>query len=118
MWFQHDGAPPHFSLYVQSALDAKFPGQWIGRDGPTHCPARSTDLSYLDFFLWGHLKILVYESPIYFDEDLVGFLLLAAPSEKCRVCLRKCTARYVAGVTPAGGRSSEQFLEFCHTRCR
>lgn len=31
MWFQHDGAPPHFSLGTRQILDANFPNQWIGR---------------------------------------------------------------------------------------
>ncbi|GBM81172.1 hypothetical protein AVEN_205875-1 [Araneus ventricosus] len=49
MWFQHDGAPPHFSLDVRSVLDAKFPRRWISRGGPTHWTTRSPDLSSLYF---------------------------------------------------------------------
>ncbi|GBN98571.1 hypothetical protein AVEN_39665-1 [Araneus ventricosus] len=109
IWFQHDGAPPHFILDVRRALDAKFPRRWIGRGGPTHWTAHSPDISSLDFFLWGRLRSLVYESPIDFDKDLVARISVAAgairempaPSEKCRVCLKKCDARYIAGVTPA-----------------
>ncbi|GFW43499.1 hypothetical protein TNCV_4768521 [Trichonephila clavipes] len=33
MWFQHDGAPAHFSADVRSALDTAYPGRWIGRAG-------------------------------------------------------------------------------------
>ncbi|GFV64347.1 uncharacterized protein TNCV_2502651 [Trichonephila clavipes] len=51
MWFQHDGAPAHFSADGQSALDAEYPGQWIGRCALVNRPARSSDLSCLDFFL-------------------------------------------------------------------
>jgi hypothetical protein len=33
MWFQHDGAPPHFSLVVRSHLNNTYGEQWIGRMG-------------------------------------------------------------------------------------
>ncbi|GBN74072.1 hypothetical protein AVEN_168703-1 [Araneus ventricosus] len=88
--------------------------RWIGRGGPTHWTARSPDLSCLDFFLWGHLKSLVYESPIDSDEDLVARISVAAGDvgempgvfEKVRRSLRR---RCNACIT-AAGRSFEQFL--------
>ncbi|GBN55373.1 hypothetical protein AVEN_218176-1 [Araneus ventricosus] len=86
--------PPHFSLDVRSALDAKFTPRCIGRGGPTHCTALSPDLSSLDIFLWAHSKSLVWTL-------LPGLLLLPETPKKCRVCLKKCAARYVAGETPA-----------------
>ena len=55
-YFQHDGAPPHYSIEVRSYLDQVFPGRWIGRGGPVRWPPRSPDLTPLDFFLWGYLK--------------------------------------------------------------
>lgn len=58
--FQQDGAPPHFVAPVRQFLDDNFTGRWIGRRGPIEWPARSPDLSPLDFFLWGHLKSKVY----------------------------------------------------------
>lgn len=60
MWFQQDGAPPHFGRQVTVFLNENFPERWIGRGGPVHWPARSPDLSPLDFFLWGCLKSRVY----------------------------------------------------------
>ncbi|GBN97017.1 hypothetical protein AVEN_46672-1 [Araneus ventricosus] len=115
MWYQHNGAPPHFNLDVQSTLDVKFPGRWIGRGGPTYWPADDeSDLSCLDFFLWGHLKILVYESPIASDEDLVARISVAAGViremsgvfEKVRRSLRR---RCNVCIT-ASGLSFKQFL--------
>ncbi|KAJ4447321.1 hypothetical protein ANN_09325 [Periplaneta americana] len=35
-----------------------------GRGGPIAWPPRSPDLNPLDFYLWGHLKSLVYSSPV------------------------------------------------------
>ncbi|GFS61387.1 uncharacterized protein TNCV_3105651 [Trichonephila clavipes] len=72
MWFQHDGSPVHFSADVQSALDTAYPGRWIGRGGPVNWPARSPDLSCLDFFLWGHMKSIVYASSVDSDEAMVA----------------------------------------------
>jgi hypothetical protein len=64
MWFMHDGAPAHFELNVRAELDRKFQENWIGRGGPVPWPARSPDLNPLDYYLWGHLKSLVYSVPI------------------------------------------------------
>ena len=62
--FQQDGAPPHWALNVRASLDNAFPGSWIGRGGPTAWPARSPDVTPLDFFLWGYVKDRVYKTPV------------------------------------------------------
>ena len=67
--FQQDGAPPHFAADVRRFLDKTFPGRWLGRGGTIRWAPRSSDLTPLDFFLWGHLKNVVYLSPC---EDLAG----------------------------------------------
>ena len=56
MFFQHDGAPPHSSSEVRNFLNYPFPGRWIGREGPHNWPARSPDLSPLDYCVWGLTK--------------------------------------------------------------
>lgn len=61
IYFQQDGAPPHFRRDVRHWLDENFP-MWIGRAGPFPWPARSPDLTPLDFFLWGFIKHKVYET--------------------------------------------------------
>lgn len=60
IWFQQDGAPPHFSARVRDFLNDMFGDQWIGRGGPIDWPPRSPDLTPLDFFLWGYLKDKIY----------------------------------------------------------
>ena len=66
MWFLHDGAPPHFRLDVRNFLNNEFPERWIGRGAPDpRCwLPRSPDCTPLDFFLWGHVKALVYENVV------------------------------------------------------
>jgi hypothetical protein len=51
MWYQHDGALPHYERRVHNLID----GRWISRGGPIHWPPRSPDLNPIDFFLWVHV---------------------------------------------------------------
>jgi hypothetical protein len=60
MSLQQDGAHPHFGRQVTAFLNERFPDRWIGRGGPVARAARSPELSTLDYFLWGHMKSLVY----------------------------------------------------------
>jgi len=62
LFFQQDGAPPHYALPVRNWLNERFPDRWIGRRGAIEWPPRSPDLTPLDFFLWGHLKTVVYKN--------------------------------------------------------
>jgi hypothetical protein len=62
MWFQQDGAPPHYGRQVRTYLDREFEGRWIGRGGPIPWPPRSPDLTPLDFFLWSYIKQKVYKT--------------------------------------------------------
>ena len=63
-YYQHDGAPCHYGTNVKNWLDATYPNRWIGRNGPIHWPARSPDLTVMDFFVWGTMKELVYATEI------------------------------------------------------
>jgi hypothetical protein len=58
-WMQ-DGAPAHFKRNVRDYLNALFPNRWIGRSGPIPWPARSPDLTPMDFFFWGYVKHQVF----------------------------------------------------------
>ena len=54
--FQHNRAPPHSSREVRNFLNSRFPGWWIGRGSPHNWPARSPDLSPLDYCVWDGWK--------------------------------------------------------------
>jgi hypothetical protein len=57
VWFQQDGASPHYGVDVRLFLNIIFPG----RRRSVEWPARSPDLSSLDFFFWDHLKNKIYK---------------------------------------------------------
>ena len=64
MYLQHDGAPPHYTRHEIDYLNESFPNRWLGRGGPVTRPPRSPDLTPLDFYFWGHMKTLVYETKV------------------------------------------------------
>lgn len=62
-WFQQDGCGPHNARVVRDYLDTRFPNSWMGTFGPVRWPPRSPSLSPLDYYLWGHMKDVVYSTP-------------------------------------------------------
>lgn len=78
MWFQHDGAPAHFTAEVRNHLTQTFDNRWIGRGGPVTWPARSPDLTPLDFFFWGAMKSIIYSEQVESEEDLVARIVEAS----------------------------------------
>lgn len=99
--FQQDGASVHNSLINTNFLNENFGQNWIGTNGPIQWPARSPDLTPLDFFLWGHLKDLVFVTPPENIDDLrvrirnacqsipQDMLINAARSvnRRCQICI-------------------------------
>lgn len=91
MILQHDGAPPHNAAIVTNYLNEVYHNKWIGTHSEQiQWPARSPDLTPLDFFLWPYLKERVYVTPPNDIEDLKNRI-----REECRqipeaVLLRSC----------------------------
>jgi hypothetical protein len=71
LYFQQDGCPAHSTQIVRQWLDNNFPEKWIGRLGPIPFPPRSPDLTNCDFYLWGHLKQIVYSHDITTDVNVL-----------------------------------------------
>lgn len=102
MWLMHDGAPPHFSRNVRNYLNNTFRDKWIGRSGPVSWPARSPDLTPMDFYVWGHMKALVYNTTINSTEELLNRIrtysdyirndheTLFRVQQRCLANFRKC----------------------------
>jgi hypothetical protein len=83
MWYQHDGCPAHFGLAVRNWLNEQYPARWIGRGSNVLAwPARSPDLTPLDFFLWGTLKDKVYKTPVNTREELLGRIRITSEEIK------------------------------------
>ena len=65
-YFQQDGATPHTADAVQSWLKGKFSDKFLDKK---MWPPRSPDLNPCDYYLWGHLKSVVYNPiPSTIDE--------------------------------------------------
>lgn len=73
IYFQHDGCPAHNAHIVQNYLQNIFGNRGIS----TYGPARSPDLTPLDFFLWGYLQSIVYQIPINNIEDFQQKIITA-----------------------------------------
>lgn len=74
--YQHDGAPPHNRRDISAFLDINYK-TWIGNKanrerGHILWPARSADLTPLDFWLWGSIKDEVYSVRSNTPEQLRG----------------------------------------------
>ena len=78
MYFQHDGAPPHFTRRVREHLNRTYPNRWIGRGSTINWPPRSPDLTPLDFCLWGWMKSEVYKRKVNTRDELLGRIMDAA----------------------------------------
>jgi len=77
MYFQCEGTP-HFSREVINSLNYRFPGRWIGSGGPHNWPARSPELSPLDYCVWGWMKQLIYSVKVGKGDALLDRVLDAA----------------------------------------
>jgi hypothetical protein len=98
----HDGVPAHFSRAVRDVLNNTYHDRWIGRGEPTAWPPRSPDLNPLDFYLWGHLKTIVYATLVDCEETL-HYLILDAPQ----------TIRNYLGIFERMRRSIMRRVEAC-----
>jgi hypothetical protein len=70
MWYMCGGASAHFSRALRDVLSNTYHDRCINREWPTAWLPCSLDLNLLDFYLWGHLKTLVYAVPIDNEEAL------------------------------------------------
>jgi len=82
MYLQHDGAHPHSAHEVRNFQNYRFPGRWIEHSGPHNWPARSPNISPLDYCVWGWMKELVYSvNVVTRDECLVAFRMPQTTSD-------------------------------------
>ncbi|GFU86159.1 uncharacterized protein TNCV_368171 [Trichonephila clavipes] len=60
LWFQQDGATCHTARATIDLLKDTLGDRLISRFAPVNWPPRSSDLTPLDYFLWGYVKSLIY----------------------------------------------------------
>ena len=90
LYFQQDGAPPHYATAVRNLLDETFPDKWIGRRGPIEFPPQSPDITPMDFFVWGVIKDSVYSRKPRSVEDLRQFVIDAFANLDHDLCTKVC----------------------------
>ena len=61
-WFQQDGAPAHTAKKTLELLRARMEDRVISRGADVGWPPQSPDRSPPDFFLWGHIKAVVFKN--------------------------------------------------------
>ena len=114
LWWQQDGAPPHYAKCVREMLHSRFGERWIGRGGPVEWPPRSPDLSPLDFFLWGYLKRRVYRNRPTSLQDLKENITEECsriPSETLEKVVSNCYRRMLRCKENNGGHF-EHLLQY------
>lgn len=93
LFFQQDGCPAHSTRIVREWLNQQFGDKWIGRNGPNQWPARSPDLTMMDFHLWGYLKENVYKENFHNNVDLlkdkIREVITNIPIHQIRNCYRE-----------------------------
>ena len=112
MYYQHDGAPPHFCQVVWQYLNHKFPNQWIGHGGAQNWPPRSLDLNPLDHNVWGYMKAMVHSHKVNTREELLQWILSTARIISKAAALRRITSSLATRVkkcVQADGGHFEQF---------
>jgi len=49
---------------VREYLNEFFPNRWLGCGGPVAWSPKSPDFTPLDYYFWGYMKTLVYETKV------------------------------------------------------
>lgn len=112
MWFQQDGAAPHFAVIVREFLNNQYNGRWIGRRGSVEWPPNSPDLTSPDFFLWGYVKNVVFQQRPTTREDMMERIRRACAAIPRETLLRTVSSfeRRVNLCLQANGQIFEHLL--------
>ncbi|XP_067005481.2 uncharacterized protein [Anabrus simplex] len=110
--FQQDGAPVHRLKAVRKELPSIFPGGWFGKNESVAWPPRSPDLNPVEFFLWNHLKNVVYKKPYKSVDDLLDSIKSSIASVTVDMLrrVRENVVRRARLCIQAGGTHFEHLL--------
>lgn len=109
MWFHQDGAGPHNHHNVINYLNQTYPGRWIGTNGVLRWPARSPDITPLDFYLWGFLKSEVYKEPIEDMADLYNKIYASVAAINRHTLLKVCRSELLNRFTMCVNENGNNF---------
>lgn len=113
IYFQQDGAPPHFSLIARESVRRTFGPKWIGRSGPIEWPANSPDLTVPDFYLWGYVKDRCYNPIPHNLEELKNNITNVIREINVNVlenCFRNLLLRFQKCIDQQGEHIQQFFL--------
>ena len=97
IYFRQDRAPPHYSRAIHEYLDETFPVKWVGRRETIDWPARSPDLTPMNFFLWRILKDKFYSRKPRSAGDLKNYIKDVFQQSNTQTDLSKNVCRSVRG---------------------
>jgi len=103
MYFQHDGAPSHYTRHVMQHLNDTLPNRRIGRCSTINWLPRSPDLTPLDFCLWGVMKSEVYRNKVDTRDELLINILDVIACIKERQDAPRRTTRVAKCIDVDGG---------------
>ncbi|XP_039310613.1 uncharacterized protein LOC120358903 [Solenopsis invicta] len=70
---QQDGHPAYTSLLARTVLNREYQLRWIGIHSPCQeWPPRFPDLTPMDFFLWGYMRDIIYQTLPRDRNDLIA----------------------------------------------
>jgi hypothetical protein len=97
--FQHEGAVVHFTAQTQQDLNTQFLDRWLGCGGPVSWPARQQNLNALNFFLWQHVKEVIYKDlPTDMDASTAKFHAAVAITDAYMLrCVQASIPQHVVG---------------------
>jgi len=114
MYFQHNGAPSHYTRHAMQHLNDTFPNRWIGCGSTINWQPRSPVLTPLDFCLWGLMKSEVYRKNVDTRDELpVNIQDVIACIKERQDALRQTTRHVFTRVTKCidiDGKIFEQLL--------
>ena len=106
LWFQQDGAPAHTSRMAMGWLNLRLQNQLISNKCEFSWPARSPDLSPLDFYLWSYVKGIVFRSNPLNVADLkakVRESIRAIPADSLKRVIENFKHRLSLRISASGG---------------
>ena len=87
-WFMQDGEPPYTARMSLRWLQDHFEDRVISNKLDIRWAPHSPDLNLLDFYLWGRLKSLVYQSQINDMDELKAAITAACQIVAAEECTR------------------------------